>query len=193
MSVETVEQPWSPSETDYRTGADAYIHYLGGVGIINAPDSPFAKDILGSEHDVTADPETVLTYAEVMMYTGLRGVIKAANPPTPHQGIDRLEKNFADALPIMLDVRDRAVTGEATVKRISRINEAFLALAPFPLEDASLYKAMCHGGRRNVLQTLTFVDNYPVAKAFEGLIVGRTLSNSRTGSIKRLIASGANR
>jgi hypothetical protein len=145
MSVEL----WIPSECDARSGQEAYIHYIGGLMLLHDPDSEISQAHIGLAAQDETFREVVITTAEELMYQGLKGIILHASPPE-RRPVSLAESAHEETLPTIWNIVDEACTRQES--RLNVISPAIAVGRPMPLIDLAIYKAICHGRRKN-LQT----------------------------------------
>lgn len=165
---------WQPTEQDAWRGAEAYIHYIGGVILLHDPESEVSQGIIGQAwREAAVTDEEVIVQAEDIMYKGLRVMISMANPPEFRRPISRAEHRHEQALPHIRAMVSHVCEQEA--RRLDSINPAIRSMRPMPLTDPATYTYICHG-RRQKISTRRLLDVFMPAPVFMERLADRALS-----------------
>lgn len=147
-----------------------YIHYLGGVTILNAPHGEFAQNILG-EGDESLD-DTAETAAGIMVH-GLTECIRAVHPYATSQ--EKMAKNFDSAVAHLDEAYDLAY--DLRRDQISFLNPGFFGYRPAPMLERIIYGHLLHPH----VEKLTFaqlMDGVPISRQW-GDLGQRKLQSAR--------------
>lgn len=156
-------------------GEEEYIRYLGGVAILTAPRSRFSRSIYeGQLNHVKL--EELLTDAEDLMVSGLKGVIAFANMPEDRTALyARAQWKYQQARPNMRKIVESTYRDQSY--RVGRISEVVFDFQPAPIVgNETIYKLLCHG-HYSKLKTASLLDRVPPSRYFKNLIANRNLSD----------------
>lgn len=162
-----------PSSLERRLADNAYLNFATGVAILRDPDNE-VNLAMNANEAVYTDFGAVIFRAEVLMWEGLRKVIRFAHPKPTRSNLAKVEQQFDFALTHMMDTIDRV--RETNLDFLTRLDPAFGFVVPQPMTDETVYKYICHPHLEK-LQTVRLLDGLVAAPVFEDMLRGRTLSN----------------
>lgn len=165
------------SETDLVSGRDAYIRYLGGVAVLHNPFSGVAKSLIGDQLVEKSDTsrEVITRHAEQMIWDGLTGLAKYANPEDRRSNLSTAEYCFDEVKPNILKIVDSVYSEQP--ERVDLIDDSFRAIRPNPLIRKVLYGYVCHS-RRNKILTDRVLEGFMPSSFFGQTLNGRTLNGT---------------
>ncbi|HUP26239.1 MAG TPA: hypothetical protein VM124_01170 [Candidatus Limnocylindrales bacterium] len=163
---------YTPSEIDKRLAENAYLNFATGVAMLRDPDNEVNLAINANE-SIYSDLEAVVFRAEVLMWEGIRKVVRLAHPRDIRSNLAKVEKQFEAALPHMMDTVDRV--SESRAHSLHRLDPAFEFVLPQPITDETVYKYICHPHLEKLL-TARLLDGLVAAPIFEDILRGRNMS-----------------
>lgn len=161
-----------PTDTELRLSEDAYLMHATGIAMLRDPDNEVNMAI-NSNEAVHVDPEAIVLRAEVLIFEGLRQVVRFANPKNLRTNLLKLEPRFREALPYMIDTVDRVV--QTRTEELIRLDSAFDYIAPKAMANETVYKHLCHHTEK--LFTNRLCGGLVPAPVFEQILQGRTLAH----------------
>jgi hypothetical protein len=137
--VEVVD--YDPSDYEKARADEGYIHYLGGIAMINDPFATEALHYLNPKN--TRHLEPILEEADSWLWGGLRQVVLYAHPLEIREHSGKIMgKRFKEAKEHMESTVSRVLNGPA--QRIEHIKPEIIAVRPQAMLNPKIYSHLCY-------------------------------------------------